>query len=101
MAMTSPIDINVPIRALLDAETKGSFVRWLANLNIERNLTSMFVNRYLSYNFPHFLFLCFSLLMWQHPAASRKLFTSLFMALTASLLLKGKTLFLVTGILFC
>ncbi|XP_068759014.1 GRAM domain-containing protein 4-like [Montipora capricornis] len=39
-----------------------------------------------------------NLLMWQHPAASRKLFTSLFMALTASLLLKGKTLFLVTGL---
>ena len=49
MSMTSPIDINVPTRALLDAETKGSFVRWFANLNIKRNLTSMFVNRYLPY----------------------------------------------------
>ena len=47
--MTSPININVPTRALLDAETKGSFVRWLINLNIKRNLTSMFVNRYLPY----------------------------------------------------
>ena len=49
--MTSPIDINVPTRTLLDAETKGSFIRWLANLNIKRNLTSMFVNRYLPYKF--------------------------------------------------
>ena len=47
--MTSPININVPTGALLDAETKGSFVQWLANLNIKRNLTSMFVNRYLLY----------------------------------------------------
>ena len=47
--MTSPIDITVPTRALLDAETKGSFVRWLDHLNIKRNLTSMFVNRYLPY----------------------------------------------------
>ena len=30
-------------------ETKGSFVRWLANLNTKRNLTSMFVNKYLPY----------------------------------------------------
>ena len=47
--MTSPININVPTGALLEAETKGSFVPWLANLNIKRNLTSMFVNRYLPY----------------------------------------------------
>ena len=48
--MTSPIDvINMPTRALLDAETKGSFVRWLAHLNIKRNSTSLFVNRYLPY----------------------------------------------------
>ena len=47
--MTSLLNINVPTGALLDAKTKGSFVRWLANLNIKRNLTSMFVNRYLPY----------------------------------------------------
>ena len=47
--MTSPININVPTGALLDAETKGSFVQWLAFLNIKRNLMSMFVNRYLPY----------------------------------------------------
>ena len=47
--MTSPIVINVPTRALLAGETKGSFDRWLANLNIKRNLTSMFVNIYLPY----------------------------------------------------
>ena len=51
ISMASPIDINVPSRALLDAETKGSFVRWLANLNIKRNVTSMFINRYLPYSF--------------------------------------------------
>ena len=33
--MTSPIDIYIPARALLAGETKGSFVRWLANLNIK------------------------------------------------------------------
>ena len=43
----SPIVINVPTRALLADETKGSFVRLLANLNIKRNLTAMFVNKYL------------------------------------------------------
>ena len=45
----SPIAINVPTRALLTDETKGSFVRLLANLNIKRNLTSMFLNKYLPY----------------------------------------------------
>ena len=49
ISMMSPIDINVPTRALSDTETKGSFVPWLENLNIKRNLTSMFVNRYLRY----------------------------------------------------
>ena len=48
--MMSPIVINVPTRALLVGVTKGSFVRWLANLNIKRNLTSMFVNKYVPYN---------------------------------------------------
>ena len=47
--MTSPINMNVPTGAVLDAETKGSFVRRLAFLNIKRNLMSMFVNRYLPY----------------------------------------------------
>ena len=47
--MTSPIVINVPTRALLADETKGSFLLWLAKLNIKRNLTSMFVNKYLPY----------------------------------------------------
>ena len=48
--MTSPIVIIVPTRALMVGETKGSFVHWLANLNIKRNLTSMFfVNKYLPY----------------------------------------------------
>ena len=44
-----------------------------------------------------FLFLCFSLLTWQHPVATRKLFTNLCVALLASLLLKGPTLFLLIG----
>ena len=47
--MASPIDTNVPMRALLAGETKGSFARLLANLNVKRNLTSVFANRYLSY----------------------------------------------------
>ena len=47
--MASPVDTNVPTRALLTGETKGSFARLLANLNIKRNLTSMFVNIYLPY----------------------------------------------------
>ena len=50
ISMTSPIVINVPTRVLLAGETKGSFVRQLANLNIKSNLTSMFVNKYLLYN---------------------------------------------------
>lgn len=48
--------------------------------------------------FVSFLF-AFSLLMWQHSVASRKLFSSLLMALLASLLLTGKTLFLLTGLI--
>ena len=49
ISITSPIVVNEPTRALLDGKTKGSFGRWLANLNIKRNLTSMFVNKYLPY----------------------------------------------------
>ena len=45
----SPIVIYVPTRASLVGEIKDYFVRWLANLNIKRNLTSMFVNKYLPY----------------------------------------------------
>ena len=47
--MASSTVINVPTRALLADETKGYFVRWLTNLNIKRNLTSMFINKYLPY----------------------------------------------------
>ena len=47
--MSFPIYNNVPTRALLAGEPKGSFARLLASLNIKRNLTSMFVNRYLPY----------------------------------------------------
>ena len=49
ISITSPIVINVPTRALLAGETKGSFVRLLANLNIKRNLTAVFVNKYHPY----------------------------------------------------
>ena len=34
-------NINLPTRALLADETKGSFVWWSANFNIKRSLTSM------------------------------------------------------------
>ena len=43
--VTSPIVINVPTRGLLAAETMHAIVRWLANLNIKRKMTSMFVNK--------------------------------------------------------
>ena len=43
--VTSPIVINVPTRGLLAVETMHAIVRWLENLNINRNLTSMFVNK--------------------------------------------------------
>ena len=51
--VTSPVAINVPIRDLLAVETMHAIVQWLANLNIKRNMTSMFVNkkhRYYSLN---------------------------------------------------
>lgn len=38
-----------------------------------------------------------SLLTWKHPEATRKLFIALCMALIASLVLKGPTLFMITG----
>ena len=43
--VTSPIFINVPIRGLLAVETMHTVVQWLENLNIKRNMTSMFVNK--------------------------------------------------------
>lgn len=49
ISMTSPIVINVPNRALLPGETKGSFFWCMENLNIKRKLTSMFVNKYPPY----------------------------------------------------
>ena len=43
--VTSPIVIKVPTRGLLAVETMHAIVQWLANLNIKRNATSMFVNK--------------------------------------------------------
>ena len=47
--ISSPIHSNVPTKALLAGETKGYFVWWLANLNLKRNLKSMFASKYLTY----------------------------------------------------
>ena len=40
ISMKSPVNINVPTRELYAVEAKGSFaiVRWLPNVNINRNL---------------------------------------------------------------
>ena len=43
--VTSPIVIYVPTRGLLAVETMHAIVQWLENLNIKRNLMSMFVNK--------------------------------------------------------
>ena len=43
--VTSPIVINVPTRGLVAVETMHAIVQWLENLNIKRNMTSMFVNK--------------------------------------------------------
>ena len=43
--VASPIFINVPTRGLLVVETMHAIFQWLANLNIKRNMTSMFVNK--------------------------------------------------------
>ena len=43
--VTSPIVINVPTRGLLAVGTMTSFVQSFANLNIKRNLMSVFVNK--------------------------------------------------------
>ena len=48
--VTSPIVINVPTRGLLAVETMHAIVQWLANLNIKRNMASMFVNKKHRYN---------------------------------------------------
>ena len=42
--VTSPV-IYVPTRALLAVETMHAIVQWLENLNIKRNMTSMFGNK--------------------------------------------------------
>ena len=44
--VTSPIVINVHIRGLLAVKTMHAIVQWLENLNIKRNITSMFVNKH-------------------------------------------------------
>ena len=43
--VTSPIVINVPTRGSLAVETMHAVVQWLANLNLKRNMTTMFVNK--------------------------------------------------------
>ena len=43
--VTSSIVINVPIRGLLAVETVHAIVQWLANLNIKKNMMSIFVNK--------------------------------------------------------
>ena len=47
--VTSPIVIDVLTRGLLVVETMHAIVQWLANLNIKRNMTSMFVDKKLCY----------------------------------------------------
>ena len=54
--VTSLIVINVPTRGLLAVETMTSFVQRFANLNIKRNLTSVFVNKKYRYSFGLLLF---------------------------------------------
>ena len=55
--VTSPIVINVPTRGLLAIETMHVIVQWLENLNIKRNMTSMFVNKKHRYSVEIFRFL--------------------------------------------
>ena len=43
--VTSPTVINVPTRGLFAVETTHAIVQWLENLNIKRNMTSMFVTK--------------------------------------------------------
>ena len=46
--VTSPIVINVPTRGLLAVETMYAIVRWLANLNIKRNVCKQETSLYFS-----------------------------------------------------
>ena len=63
--VTSPIVIKVPTRGLLAVETMHAIVQWLANLNIKRNATSMFVNKKHRYR-PFYSFLLSDLVSgWQ------------------------------------
>ena len=48
--ITSPIVINVQPKGLLAVETMHAIVQCLTNLNIKRNMTSMFVNLKHRYN---------------------------------------------------
>ena len=52
--VTSPIVINVPTTSLLAVETMHALVQWLENLNIKRNMTSMFVNKKHRYRYSSF-----------------------------------------------
>ena len=61
--VTSPIVINVPTRGLLAVETMQTIVQCPENLNIKRNMTSMFVNKKHRYNDPLIEFLYWSLIL--------------------------------------
>ena len=70
--VTPPIVINVPTRGLLDAESMRAIVQWLANLNIKRNVTSMFVNKKHRYRYYSFLSVYKSTLYFEDKFISRK-----------------------------
>ena len=80
--VTSPIVINVPTRGLLAVETMHAIVQWLANLNIKRNMTSMFVNkkhRYMNLDFSSKICNCldlFSTPMALKPAQAKYAMTA-------------------------
>ena len=57
LLVTSLIVINVPTRGLLAVEIMHAIVQWLENLNIKRNMTSMFVNKNHHYSVEMFRFL--------------------------------------------
>ena len=65
--VTSPIVINVPTRGLLAVETMHAIVQWLENLNIKRNITSMFVNK------KHRYYKTWNPYEWERFKASRSL----------------------------
>ena len=77
--VTSSFVINVPTRGLLAVESMHAIVQWLANLNIKRNMTSMFVNKKHRYkhsrNFQH------SHLYFQMPELCSVEFVDIYMAL--------------------